>query len=188
MNKPEQPKLQQQHSKSNWPFKIKVLRLLWWPFGIFFLKGTGRIFSPLRILLLKLFGAKIPGKTLVMDGVKVWYPWNLTLMPFSTLGRGVEVYNFASIYIGEQSTVSQDTFLCSATHDYTHPHMPLICKPIIIEDQVWIAARCFIGPGINIKQGCVIGACTVLTKNTDSWGGYAGNPAQRIKDRVIKEE
>ena len=176
------PKLQQQHSASGWSLKIKILRILWWPFNIFFIRGTGRILSPLRILSLKLFGAKIPGETLVMDGVKVWYPWNLTLMPYSALGNGVEVYNFAPIYIGEQTTISQDTFLCSATHDYTHPHMPLVFKSIIIEDQV---SKCYIGPGVNIAQGCVIGACTVLTKNTTAWGVFAGNPARRIKERVI---
>lgn len=180
-------KLKQQDSKYNWSFKVKILRVLWWPFQIFFLKGTGRILSPLRIFLLKLFGAKIDGTTLVMDGVKIWYPWNLHLKNFSTLGKNVEVYNFAYISIGEQTTISQNTFLCSASHDYTKPDMPLIFSEIIIEDQVWIAANSFIGPGVRVTDGCVIGACSVITKDTESWHVYTGNPAIKVKKRELQE-
>lgn len=185
MNESVNAKLQQQHSRSGWPLRIKILRVLWWPFQIFFLNGTGRVLSPIRIICLKLFGAKIPGKTLVMDGVKVWYPWNLTLMPYSAVGKGVELYNFAPVYIGEQVTISQGSFLCTASHDYTHPHMPLIYKPIVIREQSWIAANSFIGPDVTVAEGCVIGACSVLTKNTDAWYVYAGNPAVKIKQRHI---
>ena len=40
-------------------------------------------------------------------------------------------------------------------------------------------------PGIRIKQGCVVGAGAVLTKDTDTLGIYAGNPARYIKKRII---
>ena len=180
-------KVQQQLSRSNWSLKIKLARVLWWPFGLFFLKGTGRILSPLRIFLLRLFGAKIPGKTLVMDGVKVWFPWNLTLMPFSAVGRCVEIYNFSPIVIGEQSTISQYSFLCSASHDYTKSDMPLIHNPIEIKDQVWVAANCFVGPGVTIGQGCVVGACSVVTKDIRPWTVACGNPCIDVKKRIIND-
>ncbi len=184
---PDEPlKVQQQNSRSGWPLRVKIRRVLWGPFKLLFLRGTGRWLSPVRIAALKLFGAEVETPTLVMDGVLVWHPWSLTLKRFSALGRGVEVYNYAHITIGEQATVSQDTYLCSASHDFEHPNMPLIYRPINIGAQSWIAAGCFVGPGVDIGEGAVVGARSVVVKDVPSWTVVAGNPARVIKPRRLK--
>ena len=63
-------RLQVQHSKSGWPLRVKVLRVLWAPCSLVFLHGTGRLLSPLRVAALKLFGAKVTGKVLSADDQK----------------------------------------------------------------------------------------------------------------------
>jgi putative colanic acid biosynthesis acetyltransferase WcaF len=175
-----------QHTPSGWPLSVKIRRVLWVPFKLLFLRGTGRLLSPLRIYALMLFGAKIERPALVMDGVKVWHPWSLTLHRYCTLGRGVEVYNYAHITLGEQATVSQETFLCSASHDYEDPSMPLVYHPIHIGPQSWVAAGCFIGPGITIGEGAVVGAYSVVTKDVPPWTIVAGNPARVLRARKLK--
>ena len=175
-----------QHTRSGWPLSVKIRRVLWVPFKLLFLRGTGRILSPLRIHALMLFGAKIELPALVMDGVKVWHPWSLTLRRYCTLGRGVEVYNYAHITLGEQATVSQETYLCSASHDFEDPTMPLIYSPITIGPQAWVAAGCFIGPGITVGEGAVVGAYSVVTKDVPPWTIAAGNPARVIRARQLK--
>jgi putative colanic acid biosynthesis acetyltransferase WcaF len=177
-----------QHTRSGWPLSVKIRRVLWIPFKILFLRGTGRWLSPLRIYALILFGAKIERPGLVMDGVKVWHPWSLTLRRYCTLGRGVEVYNYAHITVGEQATVSQETYLCSASHDFEDPSMPLIFAPITIGAQSWVAAGCFIGPGITVGEGAVVGAHSVVTKDVPAWTVVAGNPARVIKPRLLKSK
>jgi putative colanic acid biosynthesis acetyltransferase WcaF len=170
-------------SKSVWSVEIKFLRILWFLFGfIFYLP---RQFSPVRILLLRIFGAKIGKACLICANVKVWMPWNLELSDYVAIGKGVEIYNFGKVSIGSQSLISQRSYLCTASHDYNHPHFPLIWKNIEIGSQCWVAAESFIGPGVKIGDGSIIGARSVVTKDIASWQVCAGNPSKVIKSRVI---
>ena len=113
-------------------------------------------------------------------------PWNLEMAEFSCLSPEVDCYNVDKIYIGAHSTVSQKTYLCSASHDVTKSTHPLITAPIIIEDQVWIGADAFIGMGVTIGQGAVVGATASVYKNVSPWTIVGGNPAKFIKNRVIE--
>lgn len=88
--------------------------------------------------------------------------------------------------IGAHSTVSQYSHLCTSSHDYEHPNMLQTFAPIVIEDQVWIAADAFIGPGVTIGQGAVVGARGTVFKNVEPWTVVGGNPAKFIKKREIK--
>src|SRR5258708_8940499 len=135
-----------QHTRSGWPLSVKLRRVLWGPFKLLFMRGTGRWLSPLRVYALMLFGARIERPVLVMDGVIVWHPWSLTLRRYCTIGRGVEVYNYAPITVGEQTTVSQGTYLCSASHDFEDPTIPLIYHPTTTRPQAWLPPHCFTGP------------------------------------------
>jgi len=173
--------------RSPWSTKVKLARLVWSAFSPLFWSFWGRRGSTLRVAALRLFGAKIGSPSLVCGGVKVWMPWNLVMGNACSLGVGVEVYNFAPISIDDQTTVSQYSYLCSASHDYTHPHMTLIMFPISIGKGVWICAGSFIGPKVVLGDGCVIGACSVVTKSMPEWTVCAGNPCRPLKPRIMQE-
>ena len=172
---------------SNTPLKVKILRALWSLFQLPFFPHTPQMLSPLRIALLRLFGAKIGPACLIAAGVKVWVPWNLIMGERSAIGFDTEVYNFAPIIIGKHVVVSQHNYLCSATHDYTHPHFPLVSKPIHIQSQAWVASGCLISPGVTIGEGAVIGARSLVTKSMPEWTVCAGSPCRPLKPRVIRE-
>ena len=89
--------------------------------------------------------------------------------------------------IGKHSTVSQYSHLCTSSHDYEHSNMPQTFAPIVVEDQVWIAADAFIAPGVTIGKGAVVGARASVFKDVESWTVVGGNPARFIKKREIKE-
>lgn len=114
-------------------------------------------------------------------------PWNLEMHEYSCLAPGVDCYNVAKITIGAHSTVSQKSFLCSASHDVSKGNNPLITSPIIIKDQVWIGSSAFIGMGVTIGQGAVVGATASVFKDVQSWTIVGGNPSKFIKNRVINE-
>ena len=106
---------------------------------------------------------------------------------YSCLGPYVICYCGGGVQIGAHSTVSQYSHLCTSSHDYLHPNMPQTFAPIVIEDQVWIATDAFIGPGVRIGQGAVVGARTSVFKDVEPWTVVGGNPAKLIKKRELKE-
>ena len=105
---------------------------------------------------------------------------------YSCLASEVNCYNVALIRIGANTTVSQGAFLCTASHDITNPLNPLITAPIVIEDQAWIGAKAYIGMGVTIMQGAVVGATASVYKNVEPWTVVGGNPAKFIKKRILK--
>ena len=150
----------------------------------FFPKMPKRL-SGLRIALLRLFGAQIGQRCFIGGGARVWVPSNLRMGNFSVIGESVNVYNLAPISIGSNAVVSQFTYLCTATHDYTDAAFPLYAKPITIRSGAWVAASVFVAPGIEIGEGAVVGACSVVTKDVAAWMVCAGNPCRAIKPRVV---
>lgn len=174
-------------SKTQWDRQTKIRRGLWeWFLRPLFL-ALPRPFSRQRIALLRLMGAEIGDHCLIESRVNVLMPWNLRLAPFVAIGRQVEIYNYALVEIDTMSVISQYAYLCTGTHDYTHPHMPLIWKPIKVGAECWVAAGAFIGPGRTIGDGAVIGARAVVTRDMPPWMVCAGNPCVPLKPRTLRE-
>ncbi len=179
--------------RKKFSFYNKAARIIWKLVWLILFRPSPKIFHRWRCSLLRLFGAKIGNPAYVYPSVRIWAPWNLVLGNHATIGEQVDCYCVDKIDIGEFTTVSQYTFLCTASHDYTdsgihtNPVMPLITSPIIIDSKVWVTAGAFVSPGIHIGEGAVVGARAVVTKNIEPWTVVAGNPAKYIKKRVLKD-
>jgi len=106
---------------------------------------------------------------------------------YSVIGNGAEIYNLAQVKIGANSIVSQRSYLCTATHDYTKPEFPLYSRPITIGPNAWVAACAFIGPGVTVGEGAVVGACSVVVKDVSPWTVCAVTPCRVIKSRRLKD-
>lgn len=167
--------------------KNKLGRLIWnITYLLFFRPFSFRFFNPWRILILKTFGAKLSWNATVYASVQIWAPWNLTMGAYSSLGPYVDCYNQGKISIGSNTAISQKSYLCASSHDITDPKHNLILKPITIEDQVWVAADAFIGPGVKLRQGCVVGARSSVFQDVAPWTVVRGNPSVPIKNRVMR--
>jgi maltose O-acetyltransferase len=57
-------------------------------------------------------------------------------------------------------------------------------KAIIIEDDVWIGAGAVIMPGVTLRRGTVVGANSVVTKDTEEYAVVVGAPARKIRSRA----
>ena len=168
--------------------KNQIMRLIWTLVWGLFAKPLPRsIGCGWKRFLLRMFGAKLSSTAVVYSTTKVYMPWNLEMGDYSCLADGVDCYNVAPIKIGNNTTVSQRTYLCSASHDITKSNLPLTFSPIEICDSVWVAAEAFIGPGVTVGQGAVVAARACVVKDVEPWTVVGGNPAKFIKKREIVE-
>ena len=166
----------------------QFLRLLWTIIWVIAARPFPRSFgNSWRIFLLRLFGAKIHKDAVIYSSVRIYIPWNLEMKAHSCLAPEVDCYNVDKITIGAHSTVSQKSYLCSASHDVSKSDNPLITAPITIKDQVWIGANVFLGMGITINSGAVVGATASVYKDVEAWTIVGGNPAKFIKKRKIND-
>ena len=158
--------------------KNQVIRLLWTVTWAILARPLPRsVGSGWKRMLLRLFGAKIDKTAVIYSTARVYYPANLVMGRYSCLASDVDCYNVAPITIGDNTTISQGAYLCTASHDITDPLNPLITAPIIIEDQAWVAAHAFVGMGVTIGQGAVVGGtcrCVQGCSPVDSSRGQSG--------------
>ena len=179
------PKVDVSKSPSPFSFWNKSARVVWGVVYLFLFRPSPRTLHFWRCLLLRLFGAKIGKGVHLYPSSKITMPWRLKMDDHSCLGDGVICYNIGGVRIGAHSTVSQYAHICSSSHDYTKKNMPQTFAMVVIEDQVWVCADAFIGPGVTIGQGAVVGARSAVFKNVKPWTVVGGNPARFIKQRVM---
>ena len=173
------------HTGPSFSIKNRMLRVLWSIIYITLFKFSPKPLHFWRALLLRMFGAKIGKGAHIYPGVKIWAPWNIIIGEKTGIASGVNLYSQGKIKIGNNTVISQGAHLCTGTHDYRIKGFPLFTKPIEIGDNVWIAADVFIHPGINIGEGSIIGARSVVDRNIDSWKVCSGHPCKQIKTRVL---
>ena len=167
-------------------FRDRLSRFTWSIVWRLFFCTSPRPFHGWRRFLLRAFGAEIARGCNVYPTARVWAPWKLKMEEFSSLGPAVDCYNVGGVTIGKFTTVSQYSYLCGATHDYTRLSMPLQPMPIHLGAYVWVAADVFIGPGVTVPDGVVVGARSSVYRDPGAWKVIAGNPARELKDRVMQ--
>ena len=169
---------------SPYTFKEKAKRLLWSLVEATLYRWTWPTWYRYRAWLLERFGASIHSTVRLRRTCRFTCPWNLTIGAHSASGDRVIFYSLGPITIGQRTTLSQGSHLCAGTHDYTDPAtMPLQRLPIQIGDDAWIATDAFVGPGVTVGQGAILGARGCAFKDLNAWIIYGGNPAKAIKDR-----
>jgi putative colanic acid biosynthesis acetyltransferase WcaF len=167
-------------------WKNKIARAAWRIAWALLYRPTPRGLHAWRRTLLRLFGARIGRGVHPYPTARIWAPWNLEMGDGSCLGEHVECYCVGRVTIGAHSTVSQFSHLCAATRSFEVPGMPLIIAPITVGAHVWITTDVFVGPGVKIGDGAVIGARSSVFSDIDEWMVAYGSPARPIRQRNAK--
>lgn len=170
------------------PFADKLYRLNWKIVSlIFFRPFVFPIFNLWRVTLLRLFGAEIGEGCIIYSSAYIPSPKNLKIGNKSAIGPEVK-FHIGKTVIGNKVTISQRTYLCSASHSIDSINTPFISGTIIVKDFAWVAAEAFVMSNVTIGEGAIIGARSAVFKNVPDWTVVGGNPARILKKRIINDK
>jgi putative colanic acid biosynthesis acetyltransferase WcaF len=162
----------------------RVRRQVWNIAWLFFFRFSPRPLHAWRNVLLRFFGASLGKHVHIYPSVRIWAPWNLSIGNFVGVGDGTNIYCMDRIGIGDYTVISQGTHLCAGSHDFNSPNFQLVTAPIVIGSRVWLCADSFVGLGVSIAEGSVVGARGVVAKSiTEPWCVWAGIPVKKIGSR-----
>ena len=161
-------------------------RFIWYYINEWFINCGWVFMSIVKVALLRAFGAKIGKGVCIKPHVNVKYPWNLTIGDYAWIGENVWIDSLVPIHIGNNAVVSQGAMLLTGNHNYKSPSFDLIVKEITIEDGAWVGAQSTVCPGITMKSHSVLTVGSIATKDCEAYCIYQGNPAVKIKDRIIE--
>lgn len=164
-------------------FGHRVRRFVWVATWLILASWTPPPLRAWRLLLLRVFGAKAAWRANVYATAQIWDPLNLEMDEYSCLGPGAICYCMAPIRLGRHALVSQGAHLCAGTYDIEDPNFQLVRSPIEIGPFAWVAAEAFVGPGVTIGEGAVLGARAVAFKDLPPWTIHVGNPAKYLRNR-----
>lgn len=176
------------YTSASFSLTHRVRRQIWNIICLLLFKPSPRPLHAWRAVLLRIFGAKIGKGVHIYPGAKIWAPWNLVVDDYVGIADGVTIYNMDIIRIGAYSVISQGAHLCGGSHDYNSSNFQLYAKPITLGEHVWICAEAFVSLGVNIPDGVVVGARSLVTKSIlKPWTVCAGHPAKQIGQRTRSE-
>ncbi len=164
---------------------IKMKRAVWnVTRAILFRPFVTKLFRPWRIFLLRCFGAQLHSSVDVYASARVWAPWNLRMERGACIGPDTVCYNQATVTLGENAVLSQESCVCTAGHDLAevnNAQTSLVVADVTIGKDAWVGMRAFIGPGVELGEHAVVGAAAAVFKDVAPRTVVGGNPATIIK-------
>lgn len=164
-------------------WRSKVGRALWMVTWAILCRPTPPGMHRWRCWVLRRFGARLGKNNFIYPSARIWAPWLLETGDVVTLARKTFIYNVGGVFIGHHAIVSEDAFVCGATHDYQSVDFDLQSRPVRLDPYVWVCARAILLPGVVCGEGAVLGAGAVASRDLEPWTVYAGNPARKCGSR-----
>ncbi|MEC8011618.1 MAG: WcaF family extracellular polysaccharide biosynthesis acetyltransferase [Pseudomonadota bacterium] len=158
-----------------------IIVQLWWFVQLFLFSTSPQFCYGWRRFLLRAFGAKIGKNVIIRPSVKITYPWKVELGNNTWVGDDVVLYSLGNITIGENSVVSQKSYICTGSHDYRKATFDIYSLDVVIGKGVWLATDVYVGPGVVICDGAIVGARSSVFKSLKNEALYLGSPVKEIK-------
>lgn len=138
--------------------------------------------SRLRSLALRMFGANVGRDVIIRPRVRVRFPWNLSIGDDAWIGEGVWISNRASVEIGHDAVVSQETFITTGSHR-SRADMRAVASPVVVEPGAWITARCVVLGGRRIGRSALVKPGSLVDRDIEPNEVCGGNPLRHVGNR-----
>jgi putative colanic acid biosynthesis acetyltransferase WcaF len=160
-----------------------IKRLLWYFVNEMIIRNKCIPVSSLKVVLLRLFGAKVGAGVVIKPGVNIKYPWRLSVGNYCWIGEDVWIDNLDQVTIGNNVCISQGALLLCGNHDYKKSTFDLMTGSINIEDGAWVGAKSVVCPGVVLRTHAILTVGSVASSSLDAYGIYRGNPAVKVRER-----
>jgi len=139
----------------------------------------------------------LPNKISIGDNVRIddfcILSGEITFGSYVHIAAYCALYGAFGIEMEDYTGLSPRCTVFSATDDFSGDYLisPMVDESkthvtggkVLIQKYSQIGAGCIILPSVTIKEGCAVGAMSLINKNLEEWRIYAGIPTRRIKDR-----
>lgn len=163
---------------SPWSLSRRLQALVWHAVWFLFCQWTPKPAYPWRVFVLRCFGTTVHGRPFVHQRARIQFPWNVTLHHRACVGDRTNLYSLDHITLEEGAVAAQEAYLCTGTHDFADPELPMLTAPIMVKAHAFIGARAFVLPGVTLGERSVVGAMSVVTRDVPAGTTVAGNPAK----------
>lgn len=131
---------------------------------------------------------KIGTGSTISSGVRLLYPRQISLGENVGIARNVTLDGRGGLEIGDDTIIGLESIIVTSTHISKEKDIPIrkqgmFCAPVRIGSDVWIGARVIVLPGVNIGNGAIVGANSVVTKDVPQYSIVGGVPASSIRER-----
>lgn len=155
---------------------IKKLPSSYFPGGKFFEKVRRNILSKFM---------SIGKKTVIQQNVYVGNGDNVTIGSYCVINENVKL---RYTEIGDYVLIAPGVSVIGVNHVSDRSDIPIALQgdyknKIVIKNDVWIGTNAIITAGVQIENGCIIGAGAVVTHDCDAFGVYGGVPARLLRYR-----
>ncbi len=168
--------------------RSRAFEILWHFLGSPILKTELLPLPSIKRAILRLFGARVGRKVILKPGIKVKFPWYLSIGDYAWVGERAWIDNLANVSIGAHACISQDVYLCTGNHDWSSSNMRLYCRPVSIGAGAWVAARSSVFPGVTVGTCAVVVGGSIVAKDVPPYEIHGGNPACLIRVRTIRSK
>ncbi|PQA60096.1 WcaF family extracellular polysaccharide biosynthesis acetyltransferase [Siphonobacter curvatus] len=169
-----------QYSSKSWRNR------LWFVINALLFASNWPIPVSLKIWILRKFGATIGTGVMIKPSVNIKFPWLLEIGDYVWIGEEVWIDNLVQVRIGSNACLSQGAMLLCGNHNYKSSRFDLMTAPITLEAGVWIGAKSIVCPGVTCFSHAMLAVGSVATTNLEAYGIYRGNPAAKVRTRVIE--
>lgn len=160
--------------------------LLWWLVQAIAFPLSPHPFNGFRAAVLRQFGATIGEGVVIRPTARFTYPWKISIGDYSWIGDDVVLYSLDAIAIGNHCVISQNSYLCTGSHDRSSRAFQLQTAPIRVGNGVWIAADCFVAAGVAIGANAVVAARSSVFTHLPAGYVCRGNPCRPCYKREVK--
>lgn len=161
-------------------------RAVWLAVSRFFFETWFPWPSAMKSGILRCFGAEVGEGVVWKPRMKIKYPWFLRVGDHCWIGEEVWIDNLVRVDLASHVVLSQGAYLLTGNHDYKSPRFDLLTGPISLGAGAWIGAKAVVCPGVTVEKMAVLAVGSVATRNLEAHGIYSGNPAVKVRERVMR--